>query len=91
MMAPYGANEPRMSNNPVSFGAPGLDGDSIILDIASAMAAEGKIRLRRDSGVKLPAGWILNKEGLRREIPMTSTKAACYCRSEGTKVMGSPL
>ena len=63
MTATFGAAEGRLGTNPIAFGAPGLDGDSFVMDFATSAAAEGKVRVARDSGKSVPEGWIRDSEG----------------------------
>ena len=63
MAATFGAAEGRLGTNPIAFGAPGLDGDSFVMDFATSAAAEGKIRVARDSGKSVPEGWIRDADG----------------------------
>ena len=63
MTATYGAAEGRLGTNPIAFGAPGLEGDSFVMDFATSAAAEGKVRVARDSGKSVPAGWIRDSDG----------------------------
>ena len=63
MTATYGAAEGRLGTNPIAFGAPGLDGDAFVMDFATSAAAEGKIRVARDSGKSVPEGWLRAADG----------------------------
>ena len=63
MTATYGAAEGRLGTNPIAFGAPGQDGDSFVMDFATSAAAEGKIRVARDSGKSVPEGWLRDSAG----------------------------
>ena len=63
MTATFGAAEGRLGTNPIAFGAPGLDGDSFVMDFATSAAAEGKIRVARDSGKSVPEGWLRDSAG----------------------------
>ena len=63
MTATFGAAEGRLGTNPIAFGAPGVDGDSFVMDFATSAAAEGKVRVARDSGKSVPEGWIRDSEG----------------------------
>lgn len=63
MTATFGAAEGRLGTNPIAFGAPGQDGDSFVMDFATSAAAEGKIRVARDSGKSVPEGWIRDADG----------------------------
>ena len=63
MTATFGSAEGRLGTNPIAFGAPGLDGDSFVMDFATSAAAEGKIRVARDSGKSVPEGWLRDSAG----------------------------
>jgi LDH2 family malate/lactate/ureidoglycolate dehydrogenase len=59
LLAPYGALERRLGNNPVSIGVPG----PAVLDIALSVAAEGRVAQAHERGEMLPDGWIMDAEG----------------------------
>ncbi len=63
MTAAFGAREGLLGTNPVAFGAPGLQDDAFVMDFATSAAAEGKIRVARDSGNAVPDGWLLDSQG----------------------------
>lgn len=62
-VVPAGGVEPRMSVNPVTIGVPRHDESPIVLDIAAAAAAEGKLKVARNKGESVPDNWILDAEG----------------------------
>ena len=62
-VAPYGGAEGRLSTNPITFGAPAVGTDPMIMDFATTASAEGKIRVARDKGVQIPPGQILDQRG----------------------------
>lgn len=62
LVAPYGGSDGRLSTNPLAFACPGPD-HPILVDITTSVAAEGKIRIKRNAGEKLPEGWILDRFG----------------------------
>ncbi len=62
LVAPFGGSERRLSANPIAAGAPGPEGP-IILDIATAAIAEGKIQVARNKGEKLPPGQVVDGSG----------------------------
>lgn len=62
-MAPYGARVPGLHNTPISIGAPAGRHEPLLLDMATSVAAHGKISVATDKGVDIPAGWALDKEG----------------------------
>ncbi|MFB3819707.1 MAG: Ldh family oxidoreductase, partial [Candidatus Methylomirabilales bacterium] len=62
-MAPWGGCAPRLSTNPLAFASPTGGEVPISLDIATTMAAEGKIRVKRNRKEQMPLGWVIDAEG----------------------------
>ena len=62
-MAPWGGRAPRLSTNPIAFACPTGGGVPISFDIATTMAAEGKVRVKRNRKETLPPGWVLDADG----------------------------
>lgn len=61
--APFGGAEAFLSTNPWAFGVPS-DGDRpVLVDFATTILPEGKVRVARDSGKSLPPGTILDARG----------------------------
>ncbi|XP_018574226.1 uncharacterized protein LOC108913205 [Anoplophora glabripennis] len=63
IMVPTRAKDAALGTNPLSFAAPGLNGDSFILDMSTACVAMGKIEMRARKGQSIPEGWALNSQG----------------------------
>ncbi|KAG5890481.1 hypothetical protein JTB14_013423 [Gonioctena quinquepunctata] len=63
LMVPTGAKKAALGSNPLSLGAPGLNGDSFVLDMATTAVAVGQIELQVRKGEPIPKGWALNEEG----------------------------
>lgn len=63
LQAPFGGREPRFSTNPISMGCPSDMGGPILLDFATAVVAEGKLRVYRARGEKLPDTWVTDSSG----------------------------
>lgn len=62
-VAPFGGTAGRLGTNPLSIAVPtGLD-FPLVLDIATSIAPEGKVRALRTAGKPLPEGWVLAAEG----------------------------
>lgn len=59
LVAPVGAVERRLGNNPISIGVPG----PAVLDIALSVVAEGRVHQAHERREPLPEGWILDREG----------------------------
>jgi ureidoglycolate dehydrogenase (NAD+) len=62
-MAPYGARAAGVHNSPIAFCVPGKNRRPLLLDMATSVAAGGKLRLAKDRGTSLPVGWALDKDG----------------------------
>ena len=60
---PAGGKDKRLSVNPISIGVPREDQPPLVFDIAAAATAEGKIKVARNKGVAVPAGWITDGDG----------------------------
>jgi ureidoglycolate dehydrogenase (NAD+) len=62
-MAPFGARAPGLHNSPVSIAVPAAGRGAIVLDMATSVAAGGKIYLAADKGEPIPLGWALDPAG----------------------------
>ncbi len=62
-VAPVGGKRPRLGTNPLCIGIPGGQDGPFILDFGTSATAEGKVRVKRIAGEKVPLGWILDPEG----------------------------
>ncbi len=63
LVAPFGGRDRRMSANPIAAGVPVRGGEPVILDIATAAIAQGKVAVARNKGVEVPDGSLLDREG----------------------------
>jgi L-2-hydroxycarboxylate dehydrogenase (NAD+) len=74
-IAPTGGKRPIFGTNPLAIGfPPGSDGIPIILDMATSVAARGKIRLAAKTGEKIPLDWALDSEGKPTDDPIEALK-----------------
>ncbi len=78
-MAPWGGRAARLSTNPIAFAGPTGGSAPISFDIATTMAAEGKVRVKRNRKEALPAGWVLDADG-----KPTTDPTAIYGTPPGT-------
>ncbi len=74
-VAPWGSYVGYLGTNPLSFAVPSNDGP-IVLDMATSIAARGKVLVMADKGDSVPEGWAIDKFGK----PTTNAKEA----AEGT-------
>ncbi len=68
-VAPFGGSERRLGTNPVSMSFPSPTEGPILLDFATSVAAEGKLRVYRARGHTLPSEWVLTKDGVPSRDP----------------------
>ena len=61
--APFGGFQRKIGTNPIAMAFPSEEEGPILSDFATSVAAEGKIRVYRARGHRLPDGWLLDKEG----------------------------
>src|SRR5262245_26752369 len=62
-MAPFGARAAGVHNSPISIAVPAGRHRPLCVDMATSVAAGGKLSLARDKGIPLPAGWALDETG----------------------------
>ena len=61
--APFGGLERKLNSNPIAMSFPsGLEGP-YLLDMATSVVAEGKVRMYRARGKQTPTGWIIDSDG----------------------------
>lgn len=63
VMAPWGAAEPLLGNNPIGIAVPANDHPDLVLDISFSVVAGGKVLLAAKRGAKIPPTWALGPEG----------------------------
>jgi len=62
-VAPVGGKRPRLGTNPICIGMPGGKNGPFVLDFGTSATAEGKVRVKKIAGEKVPDGWVLDPEG----------------------------
>jgi len=62
-VAPWGGAARRLATNPHAVGIPGRDGPALLLDFATSVVAEGKMRVKFNRKEQAPSGWMLDSEG----------------------------
>ncbi len=84
-MAPHGARVAGVHNSPIAIAVPGKRRKPLCLDMATSIAARGKLDLAIDKGISIPGEWALDKDG----NPCTDPKrAACITPAGGPKGSG---
>lgn len=69
IVVPYGGAEGRMVTNPISVGIPTGQREPIVLDMATSVVAEGKVRVKRNRQEPTPEGWLVDNKGVPTTDP----------------------
>jgi len=62
-LSPFGGLARRLSPSPIAIAVPGGRDFPIVLDMTTSVVAEGKVRVKKARGERLPQGWILDAAG----------------------------
>jgi hydroxycarboxylate dehydrogenase B len=69
-VVPFGGREGRLATNPIAYGVPTLQGPPLVLDMATSMISEGKIRVLMHAGKPIPDGCVLKADGIPTDDPV---------------------
>ena len=62
-MPPWGGTDLLLSTNPISVALPSNSRPPVVLDMATTVAAYGKVKTAADRGETMPEGWMIDKQG----------------------------
>ena len=62
-MAPHGSRAAGVHNSPIAIAVPAKTREPLVLDMATSIAAGGKVSLAVDKAVPIPLGWALDADG----------------------------
>ncbi|QWE17198.1 Ldh family oxidoreductase [Polynucleobacter sp. AP-Nino-20-G2] len=62
-MAPWGGIDLLLSTNPIAIAVPAGEHPMVLLDIATTVAAYGKVKLAAQKGESIPDTWMIDKNG----------------------------
>ena len=71
-LPPWGGLDMLLSTNPIAAAIPAGDEKPIVLDMATTVAAYGKVKTKALRGETMPVGWMIDREGK----PLTDPKRA---------------
>ena len=63
LMAPFGGRERLLGSNPLSIAIPSGKEPDIVVDMATSVAARGKLEVAERKGQKIPVDWAIDEEG----------------------------
>jgi L-2-hydroxycarboxylate dehydrogenase (NAD+) len=69
---PWGGLDMLLSTNPIAAAIPAAEEPPIVLDMATTVAAYGKVKAKAARGEMMPEGWMIDREGK----PLTDPKRA---------------
>ena len=84
-MAPAGAKAAGVHNSPISIAVPGDRLGPLVLDMATSVAAFGKLSLAIDKGVSIPDTWALDSEGNPTTDPKLAEPAPALRWAQGLR------
>jgi LDH2 family malate/lactate/ureidoglycolate dehydrogenase len=68
----WGGLDMLLSTNPISVAIPALEEQAVVLDMATTVAAYGKVKTKAQRGETMPEGWMMDRNGQ----PLTDPKRA---------------
>ena len=69
MVLPHGSTEPFCGTNPICITAPGANGKTLCLDMATSITPWNTVRNAAIEGVPIPAGWAVDANGRETTDP----------------------
>jgi LDH2 family malate/lactate/ureidoglycolate dehydrogenase len=71
---PWGGKDMLLSTNPIAITVPSNERPPIILDMATTVAAYGKVKEKIQRNEEMPVGWMIDKEGMPLTDPTKSSE-----------------
>jgi LDH2 family malate/lactate/ureidoglycolate dehydrogenase len=71
-LPPWGGLDMLLSTNPIAVAVPAGEEPAIVLDMATTVAAYGKVKTKAQRGETMPEGWMMDRQGR----PLTDPKRA---------------
>jgi ureidoglycolate dehydrogenase (NAD+) len=75
LMAYHGARVASLSTSPLAIAVPGGPDGALVLDMASAVASNGKLKQAARKGESIPEGWALDNQGRPTTDPAAAAVA----------------
>ena len=84
-VAPYGGAAGILGTNPLAFSFPSSGDDTVVVDMATCVVAEGKLRVARAKGIQVAPGTIIDKDGKPTTDPEDFYAGGAILTSAGHK------
>lgn len=75
-MAPWGGIDLLLSTNPIAIAVPAGKGPVVLLDIATTVAAYGKVKVAAQRGESIPDDWMIDRQGKPITDPKKSAEGS---------------
>ena len=75
-MAPWGGIDLLLSTNPIAIAVPAGDHPTVLLDIATTVAAYGKVKVAAQKGESIPDTWMIDRHGKPITDPQKSSEGS---------------
>ena len=75
-MAPWGGIDLLLSTNPIAIAVPAGEHPMVLLDIATTVAAYGKVKLAAQKGESMPSDWMIDRQGQPITDPKRSSEGS---------------
>ena len=75
-MAPWGGIDLLLSTNPIAIAVPAGDHPIVLLDIATTVAAYGKVKVAAQKGESIPDTWMIDRNGQPITDPQKSSEGS---------------
>jgi len=75
-MAPWGGIDLLLSTNPIAIAVPAGDHPIVLLDIATTVAAYGKVKVAAQKGESIPDTWMIDRNGQAITDPRKSSEGS---------------
>jgi L-2-hydroxycarboxylate dehydrogenase (NAD+) len=62
-LPPWGGVDMLLSTNPIAIAVPALEEPPLVLDMATTVAAYGKVKVAAQQGKRMPEGWMIDRRG----------------------------
>ena len=62
-LPPWGGVDMLLSTNPLAIAVPALEEPPLVLDMATTVAAYGKVKVAAQQGKTMPEGWMIDRQG----------------------------
>ena len=62
-LPPWGGIDMLLSTNPIAIAVPALEEPPLVLDMATTVAAYGKVKVAAQQGKTMPEGWMIDRQG----------------------------